>query len=63
MSSHLTGRHIIEVLEVLKFAENFPIDPSPEQIGTLRGKAASAAITLRVFSGIELMKVEVRAEE
>jgi hypothetical protein len=63
MSSHLTGRHIIEVLEVLKFAENFPIDPSPEQIGMLRGKAASAAITLRVFSGIELMKVEVRAEE
>lgn len=57
--SLLTGKHILQVLEALQIAEFFPINPTPEQIGVLRAKAASAAITLRVWSGIQDVSIPV----
>lgn len=61
--STLTVSDIVYVLDVLQQVQNLKCDATPAEIGTLNARAFAAANTLRVHSGINEVRVEVRREE
>jgi len=60
--SLLTAQHIANAIAVLEAVGNMPFNPSPEQLGSLSGRAIMAAIELRVYSGLDKIKIEIKEE-
>jgi hypothetical protein len=58
--SLLTAQHIADAIAILEAVGNMPYNPSPEQLGRLQGKAACAAIALKVYSGLDQIKIDIK---
>ena len=60
--STLTVADVVYVLNVLQQVQNLRYGATPAEIGALNARAISAAITLRIHSGIDNVVVPVREE-
>lgn len=61
-NSTLTAADVAFVLEVLQQAQDLPPTADAYSIGILRARAFSAAVKLRIHSGIESVIVPVKVE-
>lgn len=61
-TSTLTAADVAFVLEVLQQAQDLPPKADAYAIGILRARAFSAAVKLRIHSGIENVIVPVKVE-
>ena len=61
-TSTLTAADVAFVLEVLQQAQDLPPTADAYAIGILRARAFSAAVKLRIHSGIESVIVPVKEE-
>lgn len=61
-TSTLTAADVADVLEVLQQAQDLPPTADAYAIGILRARAFSAAVKLRIHSGIESVIVPVKVE-
>ena len=61
-NSTLTVADVAFVLEVLQQAQDLPPTADAYAIGILRARAFSAAVKLRIHSGIERVIVPVKVE-
>ena len=61
-NSTLTAADVAFVLEVLQQAQDLPPTADAYAIGILRARAFSAAVKLRIHSGIESVIVPVKVE-
>ena len=61
-TSTLTAADVAFVLEVLQQAQDLPPTADAYSIGILRARAFSAAVKLRIHSGIESVIVPVKVE-
>lgn len=59
----LTGKHVLEALAALQAAKSLPYSPTTDQICQLRIRATLAEMNLRIFSGLEEVKVPVEVEQ
>ncbi len=62
MSSLLTAQHIANAIAVLDAVGKLPYNPTPEQWGSLTARAIMAAIELRVYSGLDKIKIDIKEE-
>jgi hypothetical protein len=62
MSSLLTAQHIANAISVLDAVGKLPYNSTPEQWGSLTARAIMAAIELRVYSGLDKIKIDIKEE-
>lgn len=62
MSSLLTAQHIANAISVLDAVGKLSYNPTPEQLGSLTARAIMAAIELRVYSGLDKIKIDIKPE-
>jgi hypothetical protein len=60
MSSLLTAQHIANAIAVLDAVSRLSHNHTPEELGSLNARAIMAAIELRVYSGLDKIKIEIK---
>lgn len=61
-NSLLTAQHLLNAIAVLDAVSRLPHNHTPEELGSLNARAAMAAIELRVYSGLDKIKIEIKEE-